>query len=133
MMQEEKGFKTLDEQLDILASRGLTINQREYAKRFLLHNNYYRVSGYSLTLRNNDVFYKEATFQNIVDIYCFDQELRHILLKYIEKIEVSIKSIYAYYFTQKYGSTGHLNAENYTDKVKYLEIISKVEEQKLKM
>lgn len=132
MIPEEKCFKTLDEQLDILASRGLIINKREEAKRFLLYNNYYRVSGYSLTLRNNDVFYKEATFQNIVDIYCFDQELRHILLKYIEKIEVSIKSIYAYYFTQKYGPTGHLNAENYTDKVKYSEIINKVEEQKNK-
>lgn len=58
MILEEKCFKTLD----ILASRGLTINKREDAKRFLLYNNYYRVSGYSLTLRNNDVFYKEATF-----------------------------------------------------------------------
>lgn len=43
-------------------------------KEFLLNNNYYSISGYSLTLRKNDIFSKKATFQNIVDIYNFDQD-----------------------------------------------------------
>lgn len=73
----DKDFKTIEEQLEILRSRGLTINDESRAKDFLLHNNYYRISGYSLTLRKNNVFSKSATFQNIVDIYHFDHELRH--------------------------------------------------------
>ena len=92
----DKEFKTIDEQLNILKSRGLTIDDEEKASDFLLHNNYYRVSGYSLTLRNHDVFSKTASFQNIIDIYSFDHELRHILLKYLEIIEVQLKSVYAY-------------------------------------
>ena len=71
----DKEFKTIDEQLNILKSRGLTIDDEEKASDFLLHNNYYRVSGYSLTLRNHDVFSKTASFQNIIDIYSFDHEL----------------------------------------------------------
>ena len=84
----DKEFKKIDEQLDILKSRGLIINDVNKAKEFLLKNNYYRVSGYSLTLRQNDVFYPNASMQNISDIYNFDHEFRHILLKYIEIIEV---------------------------------------------
>lgn len=59
----DKDFKTIDEQIEILRSRGLTIEDEAEAKDFLLRNNYYRVSGYSLTLRKNDVFAKSATFQ----------------------------------------------------------------------
>ena len=51
----DKDFKTIDEQIEILRSRGLTIEDEAEAKDFLLRNNYYRVSGYSLTLRKNEV------------------------------------------------------------------------------
>ena len=57
----DKGFKTIEEQLEILRSRGLTISDELEAKKFLHHNNYYRISGYSLTLRKNDVFSETVT------------------------------------------------------------------------
>ena len=75
-----KEYKTIDEQIALLRSRGLAIADEELAKDFLLRNNYYRISGYSLTLRSHDVFSKNASFQNIIDIYCFDHEFRHVLL-----------------------------------------------------
>ena len=64
----DKDFKTIEEQLDLLRSRGLTISNESQAKDFLLRNNYYRISGYSLTLRKNNVFSQSAAFQNIVDM-----------------------------------------------------------------
>ena len=64
----DKEFKTIEEQIEILRSRGLTIDDEAQARDFLLRNNYYRISGYSLTLRKNDIFSKSATFQNIIDI-----------------------------------------------------------------
>lgn len=127
-----KEFKTIEEQISILRNRGLDIIDIEQAYYFLLHNNYYRISGYSLTLRSDDVFHKNITFQNIIDIYNFDFELRHILLKYIEIIEVSFKSIYAYEFTKQYGATGYLNSENFLDVQKHSEIIEKVKIQQNK-
>ena len=126
----DKEFKTLDEQITILEERGLQIPDKERAKSFLQRNNYYRISGYSLTLRTHDVFSERATFQNIIDIYEFDQKLRHILLKYIEIIEVTVKSIYSYEFTKVYGATGYLDSTNFTNTSVYNDIIQKAEIQK---
>jgi abortive infection bacteriophage resistance protein len=125
-----KDFKTIDEQLQLLRSRGLTIADEDIAKDFLLRNNYYRISGYSLTLRKNDTFAKSATFQNIVDIYNFDHELRHIILEYIETIEVQMKSVYAYEFTKVHGPIGYLDDSFFTNKTKHKEIIDKANAQK---
>ena len=124
-----KDFKTIDEQLAILEERGLTVDDEKAAKDFLKYNNYYRISGYSLTLRNHDRFYSSATMQNIIDIYYFDHALRTNLFNIITKIEVNIKSIYSYYFTQKYGSLGYLDKNNFNDSrifPSYDDIINKV-------
>lgn len=127
-----KTFKTISEQLEILKSRGLKVDDEVKAREFLLKNNYYRISGYSLTLRDHDTFFPQATFQNIIDIYQFDCSFRHILLENIEKIEVAVKSIYAYEFTKKYGALGYLTSANYTDAQEYLNIMAKANEQKAK-
>lgn len=126
----DKEFKTIDEQIAILESRGLQIPDKDNARAFLYRNNYYRISGYSLTLRSHDVFATNATFQNIIDIYEFDHDLRHILLKYIELIEVAVKSVYSYEFTSVYGATGHLNPANFTDVSIHANIMQKAESQK---
>lgn len=126
----DKGFKTIEQQIDILESRGLRIPNKALAGDFLHRNNYYRVSGYSLTLRNHDVFVPSATFQNIIDIYEFDYNLRHILLKYIELIEVTVKSVYSYEFTKIHGAIGHLDPDNFTDASIHADIMQKAETQK---
>ena len=127
----DKDFRTIKEQLEILRSRGLTIDDETAAGDFLLRNNYYRVSGYSLTLRKNDIFFKSAVFQNIMDIYNFDHEFRHILLQYLEVIEVQMKSVYAYEFTKVHGPVGYLDASFFTSRARHEEIIKKAEQQKL--
>lgn len=129
----EKVFKTIDEQIEILKKRGLFISDNDpEIREFLYRNNYYRISGYSLTLRDHDSFYENAQFQNIMDIYHFDHELRHLLLQYIEKIEVAVKSVYAYEFAKLYSGTGYLSSQNFTDTAQYLEIIEKGNRQKEK-
>lgn len=121
-----KPFKTIDEQIQILQNRGLQIPDVDAAKSFLFRNNYYRVSGYSLTLRKQDTFYPGTTFQNIIDIYEFDRKLRHILLTYLEIIEVTFKSIYAYEFCQIYSPTAYCDSEHFTDLGKHQIIMNKV-------
>lgn len=125
-----KDFRTIDEQVELLRSRGLTIEDEAEAKEFLLRNNYYRVSGYSLTLRKNDIFAETATFRNIEDIYNFDHEFRHIILRHIEIIEVQMKSVYAYEFTRVYGPLGYLDTISFSNRAKHREIIDKANQQK---
>lgn len=38
-----KPFKTIDEQYDLLLSRGLAFTNEEKAKQYLLNNNYYNI------------------------------------------------------------------------------------------
>ena len=125
-----KEFKTIEEQMDLLVSRGLSIPDRKKAAEFLYENNYYRVSGYSLTLRKHDRFYPSVSVQNIIDIYEFDYHFRHILLKYMDNIEVRVKSIYAYEFTKRYPPTGYLDAALFSDQHKHSAILSKAEQLK---
>ena len=102
------------------------------AEEFLLHNNYYRISGYTLTLRKNDVFYDGISIQDVIQIYNFDHELRAILLEHLETIEVNIKSVYAYHFSEKYGGIGYRNSINFTDNEEYLKIMGRADSQKEK-
>ena len=126
----DKEFKTIEQQIALLKGRGLQIPDSTLAADFLYRNNYYRVSGYSLTLRSHDEFVPGTTFQNIIDISEFDHALRHTLLKYIEVIEVTVKSIYSHEFTKIYGPAGYLNPENFTDASTHKRIMQKAEEQK---
>jgi len=136
-MSTTKPFLSIDGQLKLLQSRGLSINKDEYekAKAFFLSNNYYRISGYSLTLRKNDVFNKDASFDTLIQIYEADRRMRHIMLSIIEVVEVKIKSLVAYYYTEKYGPLGYLNINtfNCSDSIKnkmYTDITTKANSQK---
>ena len=126
----DKPFKNIQEQVELLKSRGLTVEDADSAAEFLLYHNYYRVSGYSLTLRKDDVFYESATMQGIIDIYEFDHELRHILLKHLETIEIKMKSVYSYEFAQMYSPYNYEDPSLFADSDKHKEIMEKAERQK---
>ena len=116
-----KPFRTYQQQIDILRARGLIIDDEEYAKRVLRSENYYRLSGYWLTMvkkqgdPTDDVFYPNTTFENIVDVYQFDVDLREIVLSATSTIETNLKAYIAYYHAQKYGPLGYMNYENFED------------------
>lgn len=112
-----KEFKTIDEQINLLKSRNILFENEENAKKILLHNNYYNIiNGYKdLFLENNNpVKYKQGTkFEEIYSLYEFDRQLRSIFLEYILKIENSLRSLTAYYFSKEYGNNNYLKLENF--------------------
>ena len=59
-----------------------------------------------------------TTFNDIVALYKFDENLRELFLKYILKIERNIRSLLSYYFTEKFGEKQecYLNKANFTVK-----------------
>lgn len=126
----EKKFETLERQVEILKSRGLIIENEDSAKDFLLKNNYYRVSGYTLSLRKNDQFFLNITLDKVKDIYYFDRALRNRLLALIAEIETTVKSIYAYRFAERYGPYAYLDDSFFTNKKTYKDVMEKVEAQK---
>lgn len=95
-----KPFKTIEEQLVILQNKGLIINDIDAAKTALTELNYYRLSGYSLTLRKNDKFYKGTTFDDVMQVYLFDRDLKFLLLELLEDIEISLRTHLGYMLGQ---------------------------------
>ncbi|MCI8348707.1 MAG: Abi family protein [Firmicutes bacterium] len=97
-----KPFKSIDEQISLLRDeKQLIIDDEETAKLYLQELNYYRLSGYSLTLRTNDTFYKNIKFSDIMQIYHFDRDLKLYILKYLEDIEISLRTHIAYELGKK--------------------------------
>ncbi|WP_290367067.1 Abi family protein [Sporosarcina newyorkensis] len=91
----------------------MTDEQYDKAKDFLLNNNYYRVSGYTLTMRHNDTFTENASLDKLIQIYEADKRMRQTILSVIEVIEVRLKSMLAYYHCEKYGPTGYLDINTF--------------------
>lgn len=101
----KKQFKTYEEQLDILISKGLIVDNDTL--KILRKNNYYfLINRYkNVFIEPNvkpNVFKKGTHFNEIVSLYNFDRNLRIILLKYIITIENTLKSIISYEFSKKY-------------------------------
>lgn len=118
-MRNDKIFKNLDEQVDILTSKGLIINDIEKAKLVLLRENYFFISGYRhLFMENNKnrQFLKGTTFEELHAVFLFDRAMRNIFFKWILVVENNFKSITSYVLSKKYGfkDKDYLNPKNFT-------------------
>ena len=90
----KKVFRTLDEQVNILKDRGLIIFDLEKAKKILLKENYFFISGYRHFFETSkDKFIKGTTFEELYGIFLFDRKLRNIFFKKLLVIENNVKSI----------------------------------------
>ena len=132
-----KTFKTLDEQIEIMQSKGLTILDIDKAKSILFRENYFFLNGYRQLLMypGEKRFIKGATFDELYSIFIFDRKIRNIFFKYILVIENNVKSIISYYLSKKYGykEKEYLKDENFIDdpsRIKQVhDVISKMKRQ----
>jgi abortive infection bacteriophage resistance protein len=116
----KKVFKSLDEQIEILKSKGLIIEDETAAKEILFRENYFFISGYRhLFMRSykEREFIKGTTFEELYSVFLFDRKIRNIMFQYILVIENNIKSIISYQLSKKYGikEKDYLNPKNFTE------------------
>ena len=105
-----KRATTVDEQIGILESRGLHIRDKDKAQEILQDVGYYRLGFYlfpfeknypNLKYRTHE--YKEgATFEDAISLYYFDFDLRLILSRYLNRIEIAFRTELVYYLSNKY-------------------------------
>ena len=96
--QFTKPALSLDEQLNLLESRGLKIEDRAWAKGHLRRIGYYRLSAYALPLQYNDparmaqhLFKPGSSFGLIVRLYEFDRHLRLMTFDAVERLEIAVR------------------------------------------
>ena len=75
------------------------------------------INGYKEAYKDpaTNQFQKGVTFEDIYELYQFDNDLRNIFIKYILMVERNIKSSLSYHFCLVYGDKqdDYLNVSNY--------------------
>lgn len=99
MSEDTKAYKTYAEQVDILVSRGMEVDDLKAAVGTLQRVNYYRLSGYwypfrkQTSSRREDSFYAGTRFRDVVALYEFDARLRAATFAALAPIELTIRAL----------------------------------------
>lgn len=119
-----KPFKTYEEQIKILSTRGLYINSPEDAKIILSRVNYYSlINGYKTLFLDNtsfteveDVYKDGSTFEEIYALHEMDRELKEAIFSYLLRFEKLLKTSCAYHFSNLHRDVlyPYLDIENYS-------------------
>lgn len=120
-MKYNKQSIEISDQILKLKERGLVITDEEKAAHYLSNISYYRLRAYTYPFQNNEdenhPFIKKVTFEEIINLYVFDRQLRILLFNAIEKIEVSFRTKIIYHYALAHGSHWHLNPVLYENSV----------------
>lgn len=105
-----KKARNLEQQIELLISRGVVISNVEKAKEVLLDIGYYRLGFYFFPFeksypnpnaRSHEVM-DGTMFEDAVCLYYFDFDLRNILNRYLTRVEVAFRTYLTYYMSLKY-------------------------------
>ena len=104
-----KEFKTIDEQIALLRSRGLVIPDENKAYLYLLTNNYYNIiNGYSKYFpMDEDNYTAGTTFDEVWHLYLFDKELKQAFFEAILNAESHLRAVFAYRFAEIFPSPSY--------------------------
>lgn len=117
------------DQLLQLKKRGLKIIDDSKALHLLEVISYYRLSGYwypMLADKKNHLFKPESSFETAFSIYKFDRELRLLILRELEKIEIAIRSKMIYVLSRSRNSFWYLETANFSNPVKHAGTLAKI-------
>jgi abortive infection bacteriophage resistance protein len=110
-MKYTKSPLTIPEQILRLKERGMKFDNEPQAGHYLSNISYYRLRAYTYPFQDNandnHQFIKPVTFEQIIDLYVFDRQLRLLLFNAIEKIEVALRTQIIYQYSLLYGSHWH--------------------------
>lgn len=95
-----------EDQLNLVKSRGLVVADDSRAIRYFQQISYYRLSAFFLPYQQQkDKFNTGTTFDQILDNYSFDRELRLLVFDCIERIEIAIRTQLIYALATKYNNS----------------------------
>lgn len=110
-----KSALTFPAQLQKLQARGLVIPDPDRALRYLANVSYYRLSGYWQAYLDHATgqFLPGTTFDDILQLYRFDKQLRLLCLDAIERLEIAFRTQLVYHLTH------HTNYNNWYEEDRF--------------
>jgi len=118
----------VQDQINLLKSRGLLIPDESRATRYLQNISYYRLSGYMypfLVDTRQHIYKTGTTFEDVLNLYHFDRELRLLIFSAIEKIEIALRSqIINQFSVTSQDPFWYTKSAYFTDPVKYTDFLN---------
>ena len=115
-----KPFKTIEQQLDILRSRKLEIDDELAARNALSSYGYYEiVNGYKSFLLNSlseeEEFREGEIFSHLLSLYQLDKEIRNGVIESTLEVELALRTAIAYVISERFGEeeSRYLKKSNY--------------------
>lgn len=100
---------TLDQQADLLLSRGLVADKADLVAR-LRSVSYYRICAYWFPFKRADeTFEPGTTLETVWRRYTFDRQFRLLVMDAIERVEITLRGRLAYELTHRFGAFAHLD------------------------
>jgi abortive infection bacteriophage resistance protein len=113
-----KTFVTYEQQIQRLRNKNLTIPNKDTAITILQRVGYYAlITGYKDLFKNltTKKYRDGTTFEDILALYQFDEQLRELTLRHLLHIERHIRSSLSYAFCDQFGErqSAYLDTTNY--------------------
>ena len=106
-MKYPKPALTIEQQTEVLLSRGMLGDPAEIARQLAVVN-YYRLSGYWFHRKGPQDQFKPGTrFEVVWKQYSFDRKLRLLVMDAVERIEVALRTQFSYHHTLDHGPFGY--------------------------
>ena len=121
-MQYSKPAISIDEQLVILQERGLIIDDINEARDTLYRVSYFRLADYWRPMEidpNTRRFREGALFNKILMLYRFDSELKVLLFRAIQEIEIAMRTRIIHHFSLQHGAFWFMDASLFRDQTLY--------------
>ena len=104
---------TVDQQAELLISRGLVAEKADLVAR-LISVSYYRLCGYWYPFkRADDSFVPGTTLELVWRRYTFDRQFRLLVMDAIERVEITIRTRLAYELTHRFGAFAQLDNRSF--------------------
>ena len=110
-MQFNKPPLSVSDQINLLRQRGLQVSDISKATHYLSTIGYYRLKLYTYPFQDRIystfTFVSGTTFDQILDLYYFDESLRILVFQALRKIEIALRIQLVNQLALAYGSHWH--------------------------
>ena len=115
-----------NEQIELFIQRGMKVNDKDKAIESLKNINYYKIKEFAMPYyikveEDGQIIqkYEKISFEQILNRFYQDKNLRIYFLHAVEKVEVSFKTRFAYVLGKKGKAFGYLNFKDWCNRDKY--------------
>ena len=121
---------SISDQIELLKNRGLNIADYSKATKFLGEVSYFRFVQYLRPMEEDKTthqFKPNSQFDDAVALYNFDIELRDLMFKAIQRLEIALRTKIIQEFSLQYGPFWFFDTSLIDDEHKYIENLNSID------